>query len=42
MISGGKRGNGIKSVVRIIRIEELNNVVHVRTNNITAQIQDMA
>lgn len=42
MIYGGERGNGIKRMVRIIRFAKQNNVVHARTNNITAQIEEMA
>lgn len=42
MIYGGKEGNGIKSVVIIIRFEKQNNAVYMRTNHITAHQEEMA
>lgn len=42
MIYGGKRGNGIKRVVMILCSEKQNNVVYMRTNNITAHKEEMA
>lgn len=42
MIYGGKEGNGIKSVVIIIRFGKQNNAVYMRTNHITAHQEEMA